>query len=64
MASVLSRDGKAMLVGYDVEETEEDLLDRREEAIEGVTVEALPLIAGAFTFTPLREARKHVESEL
>jgi hypothetical protein len=53
-----------MLVGYDVEETEEDLLDRREEAIEGVTVEALPLIAGAFTFTPLQEARKHVESDL
>jgi hypothetical protein len=39
MASVLSSDGKAMWVGYDVEETEEDLLDGQEDAMEGVTVD-------------------------
>jgi hypothetical protein len=43
-----------MGVRYDAEEMEEDLVDRREDAIEGVTVET----------PPLREAWNVVESDL
>jgi hypothetical protein len=51
-----------MGVGYDVEEMEEDLVDRREEAIEGVTIETPASIAAALT--PLSEAWNVVESDL
>jgi hypothetical protein len=53
-----------MGVGYDVEEMEEDLVDRREEAIEieGVTVETPTSIAAALA--PLGETWNVVESDL
>jgi hypothetical protein len=43
-----------MGVGNDTDETEDALLDRREDEMEGVTVEAFSKVVGAFT--PLREA--------
>jgi hypothetical protein len=51
-----------MGVGCDVEEMEEDLVDRRDDAIEGVTVETPPSIDSALT--ALSEAWKVVESDL